>query len=85
MKWVTWEDIGVDRMACIWLIRRFIDPKAEFLFIPAGGKPLPKGAEPFDIPRSAAVAPPWALLLPRDGQCLQAQGPGPSADRPDRR
>lgn len=50
MKWVTWEDIGVDRMACIWLIRRFIDPKAEFLFIPAGGKPLPKGTEPFDIP-----------------------------------
>jgi hypothetical protein len=37
-------------MACGWLIRRFIDPKAEFLFIPAGTKPLPKGAEPFDIP-----------------------------------
>lgn len=50
MKWVTWEQIGVDRMACIWLIRRWIDVKAEFLFIPAGTKPLPKGAEPFDIP-----------------------------------
>jgi len=50
MKWVTWEQIGVDRMACIWLIRRWIDPKAEFLFIPAGTKSLPKGAEPFDIP-----------------------------------
>jgi len=50
MKWVTWEQIGVDRMACIWLIRRWIDPNAEFLFIPAGTKPLPKGAEPFDIP-----------------------------------
>jgi hypothetical protein len=37
-------------MACGWLIRRFIDPKARFLFIPAGTKPLPKGAEPFDIP-----------------------------------
>ncbi len=49
MKWVTWEYIGVDRMACIWLIRRWIDPKAEFLFIPATS-PLPKGAEPFDIP-----------------------------------
>ena len=49
MKWVTWEHIGVDRMACIWLIRRWIDPNAEFLFIPAT-KPLPKGAEPFDIP-----------------------------------
>ena len=50
MKWVTWEHIGVDRMACIWLIRRWIDPKAKFLFIPAGTKPLPKGVEPFDIP-----------------------------------
>jgi hypothetical protein len=50
MKWVTWENIGVDRMACIWLIRRWIDPKAEFLFVPAGSKPLPKDAEPFDIP-----------------------------------
>jgi hypothetical protein len=50
MKWVTWEHIGVDRMACIWLIRRWIDPKAEFIFIPAGTRPLPDGAEPFDIP-----------------------------------
>jgi len=49
MKWVTWENIGVDRMACIWLIRRWIDLKAEFIFVPAGTKPLPK-AEPFDIP-----------------------------------
>lgn len=50
MKWVTWEDIGVDRMGCIWLIRRWIDPKAKFHFVPAGTKPLPKDAEPFDIP-----------------------------------
>jgi hypothetical protein len=50
MKWVTWENIGVDRMACIWLIGRWIDPKAEFIFVPAGTKPLPKNAEPFDIP-----------------------------------
>lgn len=50
MKWVTWKHIGVDRMGCIWLIRRWIDRKAEFIFIPVGTKPLPKGAEPFDIP-----------------------------------
>ena len=50
MKWVTWENIGVDRMACIWLIRRWIDPKAEFVFIPYGSKPSPKDGEPFDIP-----------------------------------
>ena len=50
MKWVTWENVGVDRMASAWLIRRFIDPQAEFMFIHAGEKPLPEGAEPFDIP-----------------------------------
>lgn len=50
MKWVTWENVGVDRMACAWLIRRFIDPNAEFLFVPAGQKPADEGAEPFDIP-----------------------------------
>lgn len=50
MKWVTWQNVGVDRMACAWLIRRSIDPKAKFVFIPAGTKPLPSDAEPFDIP-----------------------------------
>ena len=50
MKWVTWEQVAVDRMACAWLIRRFIDPEAEFIFVPAGQKPLPADAEPFDIP-----------------------------------
>ena len=50
MKWITWENVGVDRMASAWLIRRFIDPDAEFLFVPPGHKPLPEGAEPFDIP-----------------------------------
>ncbi len=50
MKWVTWENVGVDRMACAWLIRKHIDPQAEFLFVPVGTKPLPEEAEPFDIP-----------------------------------
>src|SRR2546421_4533586 len=50
MKWVTWEQVGVDRMACAWLIQKYIDPQAEFLFVFAGKKPLPAGAEPFDIP-----------------------------------
>ena len=50
MKWVTWENVGVDRMGCAWLIRKHIDPKAQFLFISPAQKELPKGAEPFDIP-----------------------------------
>ena len=35
MKWVTRERARVDRIACPWLITRFIDPKPEFLFVPA--------------------------------------------------
>jgi len=35
MKWFTREPAKVDRVACPWLIRRFIDPQAEFLFVPA--------------------------------------------------
>jgi hypothetical protein len=50
MNWVTWRDVGIDRIGCAWLIRRFVDPDAEFAFVPVGQKPLPDGAEPFDIP-----------------------------------
>ena len=34
MKWITREKIKVDRVACPWLIRNFIDPEAEFVFLP---------------------------------------------------
>lgn len=34
MKWVTREYVHVDRTACPWLIKKFIDPKAEFIFVP---------------------------------------------------
>ncbi|MEK7467017.1 MAG: chromate resistance protein ChrB domain-containing protein [Planctomycetota bacterium] len=34
MKWITREKVKVDRVACPWLIRKFVDPKAEFLFVP---------------------------------------------------
>jgi hypothetical protein len=34
MKWITRERVKVDRVACPWLIRKFIDPTAEFLFVP---------------------------------------------------
>ncbi|MBM4030450.1 MAG: chromate resistance protein [Planctomycetes bacterium] len=50
MRWVTWQDVGVDRMGSAWLIRRHVDPEAEFAFVPAGQTPLPAGAEAFDIP-----------------------------------
>ena len=34
MKWITREKVKVDRVACPWLIRNFIDPEAEFVFLP---------------------------------------------------
>ena len=34
MKWITREQVKVDRVACPWLIRNFIDPAAEFVFLP---------------------------------------------------
>jgi hypothetical protein len=33
MKWVTRQNVKVDRVACPWLIEKFIDPKAEFIFV----------------------------------------------------
>src|SRR5207249_3832068 len=35
MKWITREKVKVDRVACPWLIKSFIDPQAEFVFLPA--------------------------------------------------
>ncbi len=52
MKWITREKVKVDRVACPWLIRRFIDPQAEFIFVPAdqvAAKAREIGATPFDI------------------------------------
>jgi hypothetical protein len=53
MKWVTREDAKVDRIACPWLIRRFIDSGAEFLFVPADEVTevaAHEGAIPYDVP-----------------------------------
>ncbi|MDJ1468860.1 chromate resistance protein ChrB domain-containing protein [Xanthocytophaga flava] len=55
MKWITRERPKIDRIACPWLIRRFIDPEAEFIFVPyeqiqAMAQDL--NAIPFDIPEA---------------------------------
>lgn len=53
MKWVTRENAKVDRIACPWLIRRFVDPDSEFLFVPAGDVmtiAANQGAIPYDVP-----------------------------------
>jgi hypothetical protein len=35
MRWITRERVKVDRVACPWLIKKFVDPDAEFIFVPA--------------------------------------------------
>lgn len=53
MKWVTRSHVHVDRVACPWLIRRFIDSEAEFLFVPKSqviAVAEKEGAIPFDSP-----------------------------------
>lgn len=52
MKWITREKVMVDRVACPWLIRKFIDPQAEFLFVPADRvmeMAARESATPFDV------------------------------------
>ncbi len=64
MKWVTREYVHVDRTACPWLIKKFIDPEAEFIFAPTEKiEEIVKtqGAIPFDAP--------GVKLGHRDGKC----------------
>lgn len=64
MKWVTRENANVDRIACPWLIKRFIDPDAEFLFVPADQVlevAARDGAHSYDAP--------GAEYTHRDGKC----------------
>ena len=53
MKWVTRSHVHVDRVACPWLITRFIDSEAEFIFVPKSqveAVAKREGAIPFDAP-----------------------------------
>ena len=53
MKWITRERPKIDRIACPWLITRFIDPAPEFLYVPAAqvlALAASLGATPYDIP-----------------------------------
>jgi len=53
MKWITRSHVHVDRVACPWLITRFIDSEAEFIFVPKSQVDTvakKEGAIPFDAP-----------------------------------
>ena len=52
MKWITRENANVDRVACPWLIKRFIDPNAEFIYVPTDqvmAEAERQGAIPYDV------------------------------------
>jgi len=64
MKWITRSHVHVDRVACPWLISRFIDSQAEFIFVPKSQvEQVAKetGAIPFDAP--------GVELGHKDGKC----------------
>lgn len=53
MRWITREKVKVDRVACPWLIKQFIDPEAQFLFVPVDQvmeAAKRESAVPFDVP-----------------------------------
>ena len=53
MKWITRERPKIDRIACPWLVVRFIDAEAEFLYVPAADVlrvAVQTGATPYDVP-----------------------------------
>jgi hypothetical protein len=60
MRWATRAGCKVDRAACAWLIRRYVDPEAEFVFVRDPSE-VPEDATPFEIP--------GADLSHHDGEC----------------
>ena len=64
MKWITRSHVHVDRVACPWLIHRFVDSEAEFIFVPKNQVEKiagETGAIPFDVP--------GVELGHKDGKC----------------
>ena len=58
MKWITRKNVKVDRVACPWLIKRFVDPHAEFLFVEEKDlldESERQRATPFDAPKIEAI------------------------------
>jgi hypothetical protein len=58
VKWITRKNVKVDRVACPWLIRRFVDPAAEFLFVEEAellAAAVREKATPFDAPKLPEV------------------------------
>ena len=76
MKWITRSHVHVDRVACPWLITRFVDNEAEFLFVPANQVKkvaADTGAIPFDAPDGKPVQSLFVLLVPEQATDLHLQ------------
>lgn len=72
MRWVTQARPKIDRLASPWLISRFVDPQAQFLFVPAAdvrGAAAATGAIPFDTPEGMPEA---DLAHPPGGTCFDS-------------
>ncbi len=72
MRWVTRRNAHVDRTACPWLIQRFVDPDAEFVFVPGDTDPTTVAGHTFDM-RGAefgheGVKCTFEVLVERSGQ-----------------
>jgi len=83
MKWITRERPKIDRIACPWLIARFIDPAAEFLYVPAADV-LAIAKETGAIPTTsrawntaiaancAALMPSWTNTISMTQRCVNS-------------
>jgi hypothetical protein len=73
MKWITREKIKVDRVASPWLIRQFVDPQADFLFLPhdADWSKI-DGGMVFDVPNCKLGHNEAFLPQKRDGKITQS-------------
>ena len=72
MRWVTQRRPKIDRLASPWLIKRFVDPEAQFLFVPAADvrrAAIRANAIPFDLPEGASEA---ELVHPAGGTSFDA-------------
>jgi hypothetical protein len=83
MKWITRERPKIDRLACPWLILRFIDREAEFLFVPAADVlrvAAQTGATPYDVP-GVALTHAWERCTFDAFMAEYALGDNPALDR----
>jgi hypothetical protein len=73
VQWVTRSDVRVGRIACSWLIKRFIDPQAEIRYLSGDAvrEALDEGATPFHVPGGEYMhregKTPFELLLEKEG------------------